>query len=249
MIVQRNILLENKMIIADKKHLVYVPARLGSTRLHKKALKDFGGEPLILRCMKKLRHLSQADVYLNTESREISEAVIEHLPDTLLHKRPGQFSKDETTTEEILQDFLSNKAGYEYVSVINPTSPLLSIETITRFLNEVALLKSNTAFSVTKIQKHIIFGNKAMNYDPSGPHPRTQDVSPVYMLNWSIVTWSFREAKEHFKQRGDSLYLGKVDFICTPDDESVDIDTQEDWNLATILAQAQEPRVLSYATL
>ena len=60
-------------------HLIYVPARLGSTRLKKKVLMDFLGEPLVVRTLKMLSTLKDDqcvfDVVLNTESEIIAEEV------------------------------------------------------------------------------------------------------------------------------------------------------------------------------
>ena len=224
-------------------HLIYVPARLGSTRLKKKVLMDFLGEPLVVRTLKMLSTLKDDqcvfDVVLNTESEIIAEEVKKHLPNQEIFIRDAKLASNMTTTEEILANFISiyDEKDYDYVSVINPTSPLLSADSVQKFLRTVTINAFDTSFSTTLIKKHALIHNRPVNYSPFGPHPRTQDVTEMHILNWSIVSWNFNKAKAHIQKQGDSLYVGRVGFITTPDSESIDIDTPEDFKRAVSIAK------------
>jgi CMP-N-acetylneuraminic acid synthetase len=145
--------------------------------------------------------------------------------------RNEALAQDSTTTEEILSDYVQKNSS-DYICVINPTNPFLTAATIDNFLLEFSAEGYDTAFSVTAHQKHFFMNNKPINFDWSGPHPRTQDVTPVYSLNWAIVMWRTRLVKEKITKRGDSLYLGKVGFIAVDHWECFDIDTAEDYAMA-----------------
>lgn len=221
------------------KTTAYVPARLNSERLPRKVLRNFHGETLVSIILSKLANSNVKDNYfLNTDDEELIDYA-----DKLGHKfyrRSSGLTKPDTTTEEILIDFVNNSnCQTEYVAAINPTNPLLTIETINKFMNEVYEKNYDTAFSTTTIKKHCLIDSIPVNYSPFGPHPRTQDVKSVQVLNWAIVMWKTAYVKERIKQKGDSIYLGKVGFIDIPDDESTDIDTAIDFEFALQLFKFQ----------
>jgi CMP-N-acetylneuraminic acid synthetase len=210
----------------------------------------FCGEPLVVRCYRMLKDGlgEEHHVVVNTESVEIHQAMFYSDMFANVFLRNNALAKDSTTTEEILANFCSHysskredkEEGFDYVSVINPTSPLLTANTVKTFLSTVEDNGYDTAFSTTSIKKHLLVNNRPLNYSPFGPHPRTQDVEEVQMLNWSIVTWRLEVVKKSIQKRGDSLYQGKVGFINTPVRESIDIDTQEDFDLAVAIAQSRD---------
>lgn len=221
------------------KTTVYVPARLNSERLPRKVLKDFHGETLISIILDKLSKSNCCNNYfLNTDDIELI-----NYAKKLGHKvyfRSEGLTKSNTTTEEILLDFVNKSdCQTEYVAAINPTNPLLTVDTINKFMDEVYLKNLDTAFSTSIIKKHCLIDSIPMNYSPFGPHPRTQDVKEVQVLNWAIVMWRTTYVRERITKKGDSIYLGKVGFINIPDNESTDIDTAIDFEFALQLSKFQ----------
>lgn len=212
-----------------KEIIVYIPARLGSTRLKKKVLTNFRGKPLIFWTLTKLKEIKEIDLYVNTESIEISNYV--KSLGVKVYKRNSNLAKNTTTTEEILADFIKHKSG-KYILVINPTNPLVSLKTYKKIIKKVKEDKYQTLFTVSNIKKHCLIKSKPINYSPFGPHPRTQDVETVSFINWIAVCWDLEYAKKLIKTKGDSIYIGNVGFIETPLTESLDIDTFEEFNLA-----------------
>lgn len=211
---------------------VYIPARLNSERLPRKLLLDFNGDTLVSLIIEKLKKTQCKDsFFLNTDSCELTKYAKE-LGCKVFTRKPG-LTKSTTTTEEILLDFVnSEQCQTEYVAAINPTNPFLTEKTIDKFINTVKTEQYDTAFSVSSIKKHCLIDSAPINYSPFGPHPRTQDVKEVKVLNWAIVIWKTALVKERIKVRGDSIYLGKVGFIDIPDNEAIDIDTESDFKLA-----------------
>lgn len=212
---------------------VYVPARLASERLPRKALRDFHGQPLVAVVLSTLAHAAMvSEVWLNTESSEIAAAAAAiGVP---AYRRPGHLARAETTTEEILADFAAT-CRCDYVAAINPTNPLLTADTIDRFFATMLDAGFDTAFSVSELRKHVLLGGVPVNYSPFGPHPRTQDVAPLAVLNWAIVAWRTELVQQRVRHRGDSLYLGRTGFIPIPAREAVDIDDAADFDMALAL--------------
>jgi CMP-N-acetylneuraminic acid synthetase len=216
---------------------VYVPARLNSERLPRKVLLDFNGNTLVGLILEKLaRSKCKNNFFLNTDDEELI-TYVEKLGHKVYIRSKGLTNSD-TTTEEILLDFVKGiDCSTEYVAAINPTNPLLTTETINNFIEQVYESNFDTAFSVSPIKKHCLIDSIPMNYSPFGPHPRTQDVKEIKMLNWAIVMWKTSYVKDRIKNKGDSIYLGKVGFINIPDNEATDIDTAMDFELALELSK------------
>lgn len=211
----------------------YVPARLDSQRLPRKALRDFGGRPLVAVVLSTLKQSSRVtDFALNTESEEI--AGVAEAMGVRVYRRSPTLAQPETTTEEILADY-ARTCPADYVAAINPTNPLLTAATIDRFFATMLEAGHDTAFSVTEHRKHVLMDGAPVNYSPFGPHPRTQDVRPVAMLNWAIVAWRTDLVRRAVRGRGDSIYLGRTGFIPIPETEATDIDTVEDFERAVAL--------------
>ncbi|MBW8753152.1 MAG: acylneuraminate cytidylyltransferase family protein [Sphingomonadales bacterium] len=219
---------------------VYVPARLNSQRLPRKALRDFGGEPLVAAILSTLKQSRRVtDFALNTESEEI--AAVAEAMGVHVYRRSPALARPETTTEEILADFARNCPA-DYVAAINPTNPLLSAATIDRFFDAMIAERHDTAFSVSEYRKHVLMEGAPVNYSPFGPHPRTQDVRPVAMLNWAIVAWRTELVRRAVRGRGDSIYLGRTGFLPIPELEAVDIDTEYDFEMALALRTFERSR-------
>lgn len=212
---------------------VYVPARLNSQRLPRKALRDFDGQPLVAAILSTLKRSSHVTRFaLNTESEEIA-AVAEAMGVTVYRRSPA-LAQPETTTEEILADFARHCTA-DYVAAINPTNPLLTAATIDNFFGTMIAAGHDTAFSVSEYRKHVLMEGTPVNYSPFGPHPRTQDVRQVCMLNWAIVAWRTELVRRMVRGRGDSIYLGQTGFIPIPEIEAVDIDNDYDFEMALAL--------------
>lgn len=226
------------------KIIIYIPARLNSTRLPQKAVRPFLGTPLILHCLgilqDALKDEHDVQVVVNTPSLDIIELVRNSTFDGVdTYLRPPRLGVDSTSTEEILSDFVHNYCtDQQYVIAINPTSPLLKPSTISTLLKTIRTEQPDTFFSVTKLQKHVLTENvRSVNYPMWGPHPRTQDVDPIYYLNWGFVGWKTSIVRCKICSRGDSLYQGTVKLYPTTDVESTDIDTPMDWAIAESLAE------------
>jgi CMP-N-acetylneuraminic acid synthetase len=173
------------------------------------------------------------DFALNTESEEIAE--VAEAMGVRVYRRAPELAQPETTTEEILADFARNCPA-DYVAAINPTNPLLGADTIDGFFDLMIHADYDTAFSVSEYRKHVLMDGAPVNYSPFGPHPRTQDVRQVCMLNWAIVAWRTELVQRMVRGRGDSIYLGRTGFIPIPELEAVDIDTEYDFDMAVALS-------------
>ena len=70
----------------------------------------------------------------------------------------------------------------------------------------------------------------------------SQYLDPVEIVVWSITAWK-RETFIKLNEKGECpVFGGNVGRFCIPKDESADIDTEEDWNIAEATLLAREKR-------
>ncbi|GMH75125.1 hypothetical protein TL16_g06659 [Triparma laevis f. inornata] len=114
------------------------------------------------------------------------------------------------------------------------TNPFLSPSTITSSIQ--AFLQNtptfDSLFSVTRVQKRL-YSQLALplNHNPS-ILLRTQDLPPVYEENSCIYIFNSDHLKEGRNRIGKRPYMFE-----TPSEESFDIDTEVEWQLATKIAE------------
>jgi len=115
--------------------------------------------------------------------------------------------------------------------LVHATCPFLQVDTITRALTlydqAIAQGTGDSLFGVTRHQTRFYTPDgAALNHDPARLVP-TQDLEPTYEENSSLYIFS----KDSFEQTGSRIGRRPVLFE-TPATESLDIDTELDWDRA-----------------
>lgn len=201
-----------------------------SERIPDKNMKLFRGNPLyhsILNELLKSKFLRK--VFINTDSNQISENVHKFFPEVSIIDRPSELCGDNVSMNKIIE-YDINITNEEFFLQTHSTNPLLSIETIDSaiefFLNNRG--KYDSVFSVNKIQSRLYWSDgMAINHNPD-ELIRTQDLPMVFEENSNFYIFtkgSFEKAGN--KRIGKNPYMFEV-----PSLESIDIDTQEDFDMA-----------------
>ncbi len=115
-------------MIDGKKILAVIPARGGSKGLPRKNLLEMCGKPLIAWTIEQAMHSKHIDrIFVSTDSREIAD-VAEKQGVDVPFLRPDEFARDSSPTSEAvihaLDSFEVIGERYDYVTVLEPTSPL-----------------------------------------------------------------------------------------------------------------------------
>jgi len=109
--------------LMNKTFLAIIPARGGSKRLPRKNLLDLCGKPLIawsIEAALKSKYISK--VIVSSDEEEILNIAKEYKADFI--KRPDELASDTATTFDALKHTLENVEKYDYVVLLQPTSPL-----------------------------------------------------------------------------------------------------------------------------
>lgn len=220
--------------------LAIIPARAGSKRLPNKNRLSLCGKPLIawsIEAAKKSQYLSHIVVSSDDEAilTLASQLEVEAL------QRPSEFAKDTSSTVDVIKHVLQYHPNYEYIVLLQPTSPLRTSQHIDQAIELLNEKNADAIISVSPTEHSPLWCNTLpKDNDMSGflkeelKTKRSQDLPTYYQLNGAIYI-----CKTSALLKENSLFLKENIFAYVMDKKSsVDIDDELDFLFAqTILEQ------------
>lgn len=212
--------------------LALITARGGSKGLPRKNVLLAAGEPLVVWTVKAANSAKCVDrVVLSSEDDEIM-AVAKAAGCEVPFRRPANLSSDNATSIDVVLHALEQLPGYEYVVLLQPTSPLRTAADID---SAFALMLETAAPSCVSICEadqtpywmySVDSDSKLQRLLAEMPEiKRRQDLPPTYIINGAIyiarIDWLIANKK----------FIGfeTVGYVM-PKERSLDIDTIEDFN-------------------
>jgi CMP-N-acetylneuraminic acid synthetase len=127
----------------------------------------------------------------------------------------------------------------DYVVMINTTSPLIKMKTLTDFVTFVSENDFDTVLSVVSEKAETFYNDLPLNFSLA-EKINSQFLPPVEKIVWALTAWK-RETFISLQKKGiNPIFGGKIGRFEIPKDESCDLDTQEDWNIAEGILKARE---------
>ena len=224
----------------NKTFLAIIPARGGSKRLPRKNLLDLCGKPLIawsIEAALKSKYITK--VIVSSDDEEILNIAKEYKADFI--KRPDELASDTATTFDALKHTLENVGKYDYVVLLQPTSPLRSEKHIDEAIELLEEKSADAIISVCEMEHSPLWSNTLdEKLDMSNflrdevLNKRSQDLPKYYRLNGAIYickTEELLENKGFFIKK--NIYAYKMD-----KKNSVDIDEEIDFIIAREIKQS-----------
>ena len=219
------------------KTIAMIPARLGSKRIPKKNIRLLNGIPLISYAIRAAKEANCFDeIYVNTESDIIGQIAIAE--GVKFYKRPDELSSDEATNDMFTMDFLENNSCDVVVQIL-ATSPFLTAKEIIEFTRKMIDEKLDTLVSVNKQQIECVYGKLPVNFVQKNPSPPSQGITPVLAYACGLMAWGSENYKNNMKKYGCGYHggSGKIDYYITTGHSTIDIDNEEDFQLAELVAR------------
>jgi len=209
-----------------------VPMRHSSERVAGKNYRALGGKPLFRHIVDTLLESeSVKQVVIDTDSPTIMEYTATHLPDVLVLQRPEHLRDGSTPMNAVLANTLSQLDGDNFLQT-HSTNPFLRSQTIDRAVRHFFEEKVDSLFTVTPMHARFWWdAERPVNHDPA-VLLRTQDLAPLYLENSCI--YIFR--RDPFLTEGNRITMKRGIFPMSAL-EAVDIDTEEEWDLAAALME------------
>jgi len=238
--------------IYKMKTLAIIPARGGSKRLPGKNIKDLGGKPLLAYTIEAARQApSISRVLVSTDSDKIAQ-VAKQWGAEVPFMRPAELAADAVPDRPVLQHalrWLEEHEGqkYDLLAYLRPTAPFKSVSLIEEC---IARLKGDQQLTCVRTVTHSegVFHPYWMFRDQQGElaafidgisidtYFRSQLLPECLRLNGVVDI-----LRTSLVMEGDSHWGAHMGFVVTDDLDSVDIDTEFDFQFCEFLLSRRQP--------
>jgi N-acylneuraminate cytidylyltransferase len=216
------------------KTIAFVPARCGSKSIRFKNIKLFCGKPLIYWSLQALQETEQIDeIYVATDCDQIKETVEAFTQDKVqVYFRDPENAQDDSSTESVMLEFIAKKnfAEEDRFLLVQATCPLVGHNDFSTALRQYVFEKADSLLSCARLKIFLWASNgKPLNYDYK-KRPRRQEIRGELMENGAFYITSIGALQQY----GNRL-SGKISIYEMPEYTAIDIDDEDDWNVAEIL--------------
>lgn len=221
----------------NKSFLGIIPARGGSKRLPRKNILDLAGKPLIawtIEASLKSRYINKTIV--TSDDEEI--LAISEKYGANVTKRPQELASDTATTFDAIKHTIENVNDYDYIVLLQPTSPLRNEKHIDAAIELLEEKSADAVISVCEMEHSPLWSNTLQEDNNMSnflsdeiKNKRNQDLPTYYRLNGAIYICNINRMLEE-----ETLFLNNNIYAYVMDrNSSVDIDEDIDFKLAEIL--------------
>lgn len=224
-------------MINNKKFVAVVPARKGSKRLPQKNILDLAGKPLLSWSIEASLKSKYIDKTLVT-SDSLAILDIAQKYNIQAVKRPNDLASDTSTTLDVILHALKQvEDEFDYMILLQPTSPLRTQYHIDEAIELLFNKKANAIISVCEMDHSPLWSNvldetlSMEGFIDENIPKRSQELPLYYRLNGAIYICDIKEMlKEKTYFLKENIYAYKM-----PKKDSIDIDDEFDFKLASIL--------------
>ena len=215
----------------NKKFLAIIPARGGSKRLPRKNVLDLCGKPLIAYTIEAALKSKYIDkVIVSSDDEEILNISSNFGADII--KRPIDLANDTATTFDTIKHTIDNFEKYDYIVLLQPTSPLRNEKHIDEAIQLLEEKNADSIISVCEMDHSPLWsntlpkdGNMSNFLKDEILNKRSQDLEKYYRLNGAIYICKTSKLLEE-----KSFILKKKIFAYIMDRKnSIDIDEKVDF--------------------
>lgn len=221
------------------KILAVIPARGGSKGVPRKNIRELGDKPLIAWTINAAQKSEYIDLLvLSSEDEEII-AVAKKYGCEAPFRRPNELATDNAPgIEPVLHAVKEIGLTYDYLVLLQPTSPFRTTEDIDGAIVRCLQYKADSCVSVSQAQKHpawmhTLDQNEMLIpwMDVQNGWPR-QQLETVYTLNGAVYVIKTSVLLEQRK----FIIPGKTLAYPMPPERSLDIDSEFDFLLCQLMA-------------
>ncbi|ARU60412.1 acylneuraminate cytidylyltransferase [Tumebacillus avium] len=220
-------------MIGTKRVLAVIPARGGSKGVPRKNIRELAGKPLIAWSIEAATKSKYVDrVILSSEDDEIIQTAQTWGCDVPF-VRPAELAADDTPGIDPILHALEQQPDYDYVVLLQPTSPLRTSADIDATIEQMLSAKAPCCVTVTEPSKspYWMYTLQANNrLQPLIQQPlvtRRQDLPKAFALNGAVYV----AETQWLKETKSFLAEGAIAHVM-PSERSFDIDTELDLFLA-----------------
>ena len=211
------------------KVLAVIPARGGSKGIPRKNVRLMNGKPLLYYAInnaKSCEHIT--DIVVTTDDLEIINTAKNYDVDII--KREDELAGDNITLDPVIYDALNKmeelkKYTYDVVITLQATSPLLKSNTLNEAIKDFIIKRPDTCISVVN-KPHLAWTKKENKYLPLYEERLNRQLLPPRFSETGAFLIADRKVVKENSRIGKEVSVFEVS-----ENESVDIDSYQDWIL------------------
>lgn len=204
---------------------IFVPIKENSNRVPNKNFRLFGGVPLYVHTLSRLKGF---EVFVDTDSSKILEEVRNNkaLSHVKAYQRSKSLEGDDISVCDLITDFILRANTKGPVCQVHVTSPFVTPNTLIEAKESLGQYDSVVSCDVIQERLWERKGSAmaAVNHDPAILLP-TQSLQKLYRENSLFYIFDAKKFLSTGRRVGDNPYFYETSFP-----ESLDIDYESDWN-------------------
>lgn len=223
-----------------EKILAIIPARSGSKGIKDKNIRELNGKPLIAYTIEVARESNLfEDIVVSTDSEKYAEISKEYGA-IVPFLREENLSTDTASSLDVILDVLEKmeRLGkkYETIILLQPTSPLRTVEDLKEAYNLYLNKKANAVISVCEMEHSPLWSNtlsldnKMDGFLKNIGNTNRQQLEKYYRINGAIYIANI----EYFKKYKNFYYENSYAYIMSREN-SIDIDEEIDLKITEYL--------------
>jgi pseudaminic acid cytidylyltransferase len=227
-------------------NVAIIPARGGSKRIPRKNIRPFAGRPIIGHSIACALQAGIFDrVIVSTDDPEIA-SVSTSFGAEVPFLRPAELADDHTGTTDVIahacNQLTESGVHMDAVCAIYPTAPFLRAEDLVEGLRILQSVSWSFVFSASTFEYPIF---RAFRRQPSG------GIEMVFPEHFDSRSQDLAEAVHDAGQfywgrpdawlRGERIFSPRATVVMIPRWRAQDIDTEEDWQRAEMMARSVRP--------
>lgn len=221
------------------KILGIIPARSGSKRIKKKNTNHLCGKPLISWTIKSAMGSKKInDLIVSTDDEDIA-SISKSFGAEVPFLRPKNLANDDTSSFAVvrhtIKELIKQNRNYEYIILLQPTSPLRQTKHINQSIKLLHEKKANAIISLSKSSSNPLWSNtipkshSLKNFlKKDSLSKRSQEFPDFYSLNGAI----FIAKIDELLKKKNFFLIDKTYAYIMNQKYSIDIDTMEDFFIA-----------------
>ena len=220
------------------KIVAMIPARMSSKRIKKKNIRLINGKPLISYVIESAKKADCFDeIWVNSASDILSNIANEN--GVNFYRRKKELCEDNVGSDLFVEDFVNN-IHCDIIVQILPTSPFITSAQIKEFVEKSKNV--DTLISTKAVRIESLFNGKAINFDKRKPTPPSQDLNPIDAYACSLMAWNTKNYIQNMNKYNCAYHGGdgKIDTFEIKGYGTLDIDEEEDFQLAEVIAESLE---------
>lgn len=227
------------------KSIAVIPARSGSKGLPDKNIMDLNGKPLMAYTIDAaLKSGCFDEVMVSTDSgyyAEIAKSCGASVPFLRGETTSGDYAGSWDVVREVLLNYAKNDRKFDYVALLQPTSPLRNENDISGVFEMLQNEAVHNVVSVTEVDHPVqqcfrMPPNGSMKEMAQSPYSyaRRQDLEPYYRENGAIYLVDAKKIMD----KDYNFYADACHGYVMPRERSVDIDIKMDLEIAGVILKS-----------